>query len=209
MSSIRGLAEVLQAGKIKDKAKQDELISLMADESSRLSRFLHNILDFGKIEQQVKTYNFQNAEIQSVVRETVKLFLYRSESDGFVLQTNLPENPILLEIDKDAVKQALTNLIDNAIKYSSDEKDIVIQVVEKEKQVEIQVKDKGLGIPSNEREKIFKGFYRHAEASRHNPKGAGLGLKIVKHIMEAHKGEVKVESQPNKGSTFRLIFPKP
>jgi signal transduction histidine kinase len=209
MSSIRGLAEVLQTGKIKDKAKQDELISLVADESSRLSRFLHNILDFGKIEQQTKTYNFQNAEIQSIVRETAKLFLYRLESDGFVLQTNMPENPLFLDIDKDAVKQALTNLIDNAIKYSSDEKEIAIQVVEKEKQVEIQVKDKGLGIPSKEKEKIFNGFYRHAEAKQHSPKGVGLGLKIVKHIMEAHKGEVKVESQSNKGSTFSLIFPKP
>ena len=209
MSSIRGLAEVLQAGKIKDKAKQDELISLVADESGRLSRFLHNILDFGKIEQQTKTYNFQNVEIQSVVRETAKLFQYRLESDGFVLKTNLPENPLFIEIDKDAVKQALTNLIDNAIKYSSDKKDIMIQVVEKEKHVEIQVKDKGIGIPSKEREKIFEGFYRHAEASRHNPQGVGLGLKIVRHIMEAHKGEVKVESQPNRGSTFSLIFPKP
>ena len=209
MSSIRGLAEVLQAGKIKDKAKQNELISLVADESARLSRFLHNILDFGKIERQTKTYIFQNAEIQPVVRETVKLFLYRLKSEGFVLQTNLSENPLLLEIDKDAVKQALTNLIDNAIKYSSDEKDIVIQVVEKEKQVEIKVKDKGIGIPSKEKEKIFEGFYRHAEASRHNPKGAGLGLKIVKHIMEAHKGEVKVESKSSRGSTFSLIFPKP
>jgi len=209
MSSIRGLAEVLQAGKIKDKAKQDELIGLVADESSRLSRFLHNILDFGKIEQQAKTYNFQKAEIQSVVKETVKLFLYRSESDEFVLKSNLPENPLFLEIDRDAVKQALTNLIDNAIKYSSDKKDIMIQVLEKEKQVQIQVKDKGLGIPPEEIEKIFEGFYRHAEASRHNPKGVGLGLKIVKHIMEAHKGEVKVVSQPSRGSTFSLIFPKP
>jgi signal transduction histidine kinase len=209
MSSIRGLAEVLQAGKIKNKAKQDELISLVADESGRLSRFLHNILDYGKIEQQTKTYNFQNVEIQSVVRETVKLFLYRLELDGFVLQTNLPENPLFLKIDTDAVKQALTNLIDNANKYSSDKKDIMIQVIEKEKQVEIQVEDKGLGIPSKDREKIFEGFYRHAEAIRHSPKGVGLGLKIVKHIMEAHKGEIKVESQPNRGSTFSLIFPKP
>jgi K+-sensing histidine kinase KdpD len=209
MSSIRGLAEVLQAGKIKDKAKQDELISLMADESSRLSRFLHNILDFGKIEQLTKTYNFQKVEIQSVVKETVKLFMYRSESDEFALKTNLPENPLLLEIDKDAVKQALTNLIDNAIKYSSDKKDIVIELLEKEKHAEIQVKDQGLGIPAEEKQKIFDGFYRHAEASHLNPKGVGLGLKIVKHIMEAHKGEIKVESQPNKGSTFSLIFPKP
>jgi signal transduction histidine kinase len=209
MSSITGLAEVLQAGKIKDKAKQDELISLVADESSRLSRFLHNILDFGKIEQQTKTYNFQNTEIQSVIREAAKLFQYRLESDGFVLQTNMPENPLFLEIDKDAVKQALTNLIDNAIKYSSDRKDIVIQVVEKEKKVEIQVKDKGIGIPLKEKEKIFEGFYRHAEATRHYPRGVGLGLKIVKHIMKAHKGEINVESQPSRGSAFSLIFPKP
>jgi signal transduction histidine kinase len=209
MSSIRGLAEVLQAGKIKDKAKQDELINLVADESSRLSRFLHNILDFGKIEKQTKTYNFQKEEIQSVVKETVKLFLYRSESDEFVLKTNLPENPLFLEMDRDAVKQALTNLIDNAIKYSSEKKDIEIQILGKEKQVEIQVKDQGLGIPPGEKEKIFEGFYRHAEASQHNPKGVGLGLKIVKHIMEAHKGEIKVKSQPNKGSIFSLIFPKP
>jgi len=208
MSSIRGLAEVLQAGKIKDKAKQDELISLVAEESSRLSRFLHNILDFGKIEQQTKAYNFQKAEIQSVIQETVKLFLYRSESDEFAFKTDLPENPLFLEIDRDAVKQALTNLIDNAIKYSSDKKDIVIQVLEKEKHAEIQVKDQGLGIPPEEKEKIFEGFYRHAEASQHDPKGVGLGLKIVKHIMEAHKGEIKVESQLNKGSTFSLIFPK-
>ncbi len=209
MSSIRGLAEVLQAGKIKDKAKQDELISLVADESGRLSRFIHNILDFGKIEQQAKTYNFQKEEIQSVVRETTKLFQYRLESDGFVLKTNLPGDPLFLEIDKDAVKQALTNLIDNAIKYSSDKKDIKIQVVEKEKQVEIQVEDKGIGIPTGEIEKIFEGFYRHAEASRHSPKGVGLGLKIVKHIMEAHKGEVEVMSQQHKGSTFSLVFSKP
>jgi len=95
MSSIQGLAEVLQAGKIKDKKKQDELISLVASESSRLSRFLHNILDFGKIEQQAKTYKFQKKEIQSVVKETAKLFQYRLESDGFLLRTNLPENPLL------------------------------------------------------------------------------------------------------------------
>ena len=209
MSSIRGLAEVLQAGKIKDKAKQNELISLMVSESSRLSRFLHNILDFGKIEQQVKTYNFQRVEIQSVIEEAVKLSQYRLESDGFVLRINLPRNPIFLEIDQDAVKQALTNLIDNAMKYSSDEKEIVIQLIEKEKQAEIQVKDKGIGIPSREKKKIFEEFYRHADASRHNPKGVGLGLKIVKHIMEAHKGEIKVESKQNKGSTFSLIFSKP
>jgi len=208
MSSIRGLAEVLQEGKIRDKAKRDELLSLVASESSRLSQFIHNILDFGKIEKQDKTYNFQEVKLQPLIKEVVKLAQYRLESEGFIIRTHMPRKPLFLDIDSDAVKQALTNLIDNAIKYSSDEREIVINIVEEEKEVEIQVVDKGIGIPPEEQEKIFEGFYRHAEAVRNNPKGVGLGLKIVKHIMDAHRGEIKVKSQPNKGSTFSLIFHK-
>lgn len=209
MSSIRGLTEILQEGKIEDKLKQDELLGLVASESSRLSRLLHNILDFRKIEHKVKTYNFQKAEIQFVIQEVLKLFRHRLEKDGFLLRIDLPKNPLFLEIDQDAVRQALTNLIDNAIKYSSDKKEIDIELIERERQVEIQVRDKGIGIPLDEQEKIFEKFYRHHEAIQHEPKGVGLGLKIVKHIMNAHKGVIEVKSQHNKGSTFSLIFPKP
>jgi len=209
MSSIRGLAEVLQTGKIKDKAKREELLNLVASESGRLSRFLHNILDFGKIEQQSETYDFQKAKIQSIIKEVVKISRFRLESEGFAFRTHLPKKPLFLDIDQDAVKQALTNLVDNAIKYSSDEKEIVINLIEREREIEIQIKDKGIGIPPDEQEKIFKGFYRHPEAIESNPQGVGLGLKIVKHIVEAHKGEIRVESQPNSGSTFSLILPKP
>lgn len=207
MSSIRGLAEILQEGKIKEKAKQEELIRLVATESSRLSRFLHNILDFGKIEQNKKTYNYQKKELQSVIKEVVQLFQYRSDSDEFVLNTKMPGKPLFLKVDQDAVMQALTNLLDNAIKYSSDEKEIVVELVPREKQVEIRIKDKGIGIPAGEQKKIFEGFYRHAEADRHSTKGVGLGLTIVKHIMRAHGGEIHVESQPGEGSIFSLIFP--
>lgn len=209
MSSIQGLAEMLQAGKIKDKAKQEELLGLVAGESSRLSRFLHNILDFGRIEQKVKSYNFERIEIQSLIKETLKLFQQKIESEKYVLNIDLPEAPLFLEIDQDAVKQALTNLIDNAIKYSSAKKEIAIRIVDKGKEVEIQVKDRGIGIPEEAKEKIFEGFYRHADAVRHSPKGVGLGLKIVKHIIEAHRGEIRVESQVNQGTVFTLVFPKP
>jgi two-component system phosphate regulon sensor histidine kinase PhoR len=208
MSSIRGLAEVLQAGKIKQKSKRGELLDLVASESTRLSRLLHNILDFGKIEHQIKTYNFQEVEIQSIVKEVVELFRQRLKDEGFVLKTHLPENSITLKIDQDAVKQALTNLIDNAIKYSAKVRQIDIQIIDKKKQLELKVKDKGIGIHPEEQKKIFEGFHRHPEAIHHNPEGVGLGLKITKHIMEAHKGKIKVDSQPNKGSTFCLIFPK-
>jgi len=209
MSSILGLAEILQAGKIKDKTKQGELTSLLASESSRLSRFLHNILDFGKIEQNVKTYKFQKMAVQPLIQETVKLFQPRLDSEGFLLETRLPEEPVSLEVDSDAVRQALTNLIDNAIKYSSKEKVIAVELTQEGKRVEIRVRDKGIGIPKKEQERIFDGFYRHEEAILHSPKGVGLGLKIIRHIMDAHRGEIRVESQPGEGSTFSLIFPVP
>ncbi len=208
MSSIRGLTEVLQEGKIKDKVKQDELLGLMASESGRLSRFLHNIFDFGKIESQVKTYHFQRQELKPIIEEVVELFRPRLEKEGFLLKVNLPQSSIFLKMDRDAIKQALTNLLDNAIKYSSDNREIDIELIETKENVQIRVRDKGIGIAPEEQEKIFDKFYRHPEASKLEPEGVGLGLKITKHIMDAHQGEVGVESQPKKGSTFSLIFPK-
>ena len=209
MSSIQGITEILQEQKVKNKAKRGELLDLMSSETGRLSRLLHNILDFAKIEQQVKSYDFQKVEIQPLIEDAVKLFRYRLDSDGFLLRTHFPEHPVYLEVDRDSVKQALDNLIDNAIKYSSIEKEIDIHLVEKKNQVEIRLKDKGIGIPLEEQDKIFDGFYRVLDAKPRSTKGVGLGLKIIKHIMTIHKGDIKVESQPNKGSTFALIFPKP
>jgi signal transduction histidine kinase len=208
MSSIHGITEILQEQKVKGKVKRGELLDLMASETGRLSRLLHNILDFAKIEQQVKSYDFQKADIRPLIEDAVKLFHYRLDSEGFVLRIHLPEHPVYSKIDRDAVMQALTNLIDNAIKYSPCEREITIRLVEQKKHIEIQVEDKGMGISVDEQEKIFKEFYRTADASEHNTKGVGLGLKIIKHIMAVHKGDVKIESQPNKGSTFILIFPK-
>lgn len=209
MSSIQGLTEVLQEGRIKDEARKGELIKLVASESSRLSRLLHNILDFGKIEHQAKSYDFQRAEIRELIQEVIKLFQYSLEKDGFILRTFFPKDPLYLIVDQDAVKEALTNLIDNAMKYSLDKREIDIEVIPMENYIEIQVRDKGIGVPLEDQEKIFDKFYRHPEAIRRRPKGVGLGLKIVRHIMQAHRGEIRVASQSMRGSTFSLIFPKP
>jgi len=208
MSSIQGLAEILQSGKIKSKEQREKYLNLMASESGRLSRFLHNVLDFGRIEQQAKKYNFQKTLIHDVIQEAAEVFGHVLESQGFELTMRLPEHPVTLDIDADAVKQALINLIDNALKYSTDKKVIDLELVDKEKGIEILVRDQGIGIPPEEQKKIFDKFYRAAEASRVCPKGAGLGLKIVKHIMQAHGGDVLVESEIGRGSAFRLIFPK-
>lgn len=208
MSSIQGLSEMLQDKKIKDKAREEELLGVMTAECSRLTRFVHNILDIGKIEQGLKTYNFSKTDIQGVIDEAVSLFLVNLNKQGFVLHREIPEKPVSLMIDRDAIKQALTNLIDNAINYSKDEREITLRLIENRDSVEVQILDKGIGISEEDQKKIFDDFYRSSEAIQRSPKGVGLGLRIVKHIMEAHRGEVRVQSELGKGSLFSLVFPK-
>jgi signal transduction histidine kinase len=209
MSSIQGLAEILQSGKVKDKEKREQFLNLMASESGRLSRFLHNVLDFGRIEQRVKTYQFQRTDIVTLIHEVLAVFQQTLDSQGFTLELHLPQSPLFLEVDGDAVKQALINLVDNAIKYSAEKKVLEINLQDRERELEIQVRDQGIGISMEEQEKIFDKFYRVAQAEKLSPKGAGLGLKIIKHIMAAHHGQVRVRSEIGKGCTFMLIFPKP
>ncbi len=209
MSSILGLSELLKGGKIQESAKQEELLNLITAECTRLSRFLHNILEFGKIERDAKQYNFEHTEIQTVIKEMLKLFEPRLKSEEFKLETRFPKNPVFVDIDRDAVKQSLTNLIDNAIKYSQERREIDVRIVEGENQIEIQIQDRGVGIPEKEQFKIFQDFFRSPEAARQCPGGVGLGLKVVKHIMEAHNGKVQVRSKHGRGSTFSLIFLRP
>ena len=209
MSSIHGISEILQQGKIKGEKKQDELLSLMVSECDRLSRFLHNVLDHAKIEHEAKIYCFREVDICLLLGDILKLNENRFQSLGFCVSQNIPKKAMWLNIDPDAIKQALTNLLDNAIKYSRDKREISIKLAKKSQFVEIHIKDKGIGIHESELDKIFNGFYRSEEAQQVNPKGVGIGLKIVMHIMEAHGGQIRVKSQNNKGSTFILIFPKP
>jgi len=208
MSSIQGLTELLQEGKIKDRAKREEIIGLLASESGRVSRLIHNILDFAKIEQQRKTYHLESTEVRPLIEEAVKVLSHRIEQEGFRLQSSFPQDAVVLSVDKDAFKQVLINLIDNAMKYSPEDKEIEIQVLDQPGEVEVEVSDRGIGIRPEQKDRIFDKFYRAPEAARVNPKGVGMGLKIVKHIMDAHHGEVRVESRPLGGSTFRIIFPK-
>jgi signal transduction histidine kinase len=208
LSSIHSLSEMLQDGRVKDKTKKEELLSVMTDECSRLTRFVHNILDIGKIEQNVKTYNFSWEEIQPIIGDAIALFHGELTKEEIVIHKEFPEKIIKLKIDKDAVKQALTNLLDNAIKYSKNGGEITVRLLENIDSAEIQIQDKGIGIFLEDQKKIFDDFFRSPEALRKSPKGAGLGLRVVKYIMEAHKGEVRIKSQPGEGCLVSLVFPK-
>ena len=208
MSSIQGVAELLQSGKIRDAAQREKFLTLMVSESGRLSRFLHNVLDFGRIEQDVKTYRLNPLSVQDAVRDAVEAFGTLLEAQGAAVRVTAPEAPLVIDGDEDALKQALMNLIDNAIKYSPIDKNVELAVLERDTEVEIRISDHGIGIAPQDQPRIFEKFFRTAEAGTISPRGAGLGLKIVKHIIEAHRGTILLESEVGRGSVIRLIFPK-
>jgi signal transduction histidine kinase len=110
-------------------------------------------------------------------------------------------------LDRDAIEQAVLNLLNNAVKYSAGEKRIIVRVASRNAQVAIEVADRGIGIPRDEHVKIFEQFYRVNTGLVHDTKGSGLGLAIVKHIVEAPGGRIEVESSPGKGSRFILLLP--
>lgn len=209
MSSLQGLSEMLQQEKVKSEAKRAEMAHLLANECQRLSQFVHNILDFGRIETKTKQYNIQDLVLQPVIEDVVSLLKFGRGAEKRTVQIHMPEKPVILKADRNALRQALINLLDNAFKYSSQEQEIDVVVIEEAKAVEIRVQDRGIGISPRDQKKVFEGFHRAEDAVRKQPHGVGLGLKVVKHIMKAHNGDIRVESQPQQGSTFCLVFPRP
>jgi signal transduction histidine kinase len=143
-----------------------------------------------------------------VVADTLKTFEIVLEQNGFTVKLERPSLPLpQVVIDPDAIAQAFINLLDNAVKYSRGSKEIGVKLAEEGDTVTISVIDHGVGIADEERGKVFEKFYRVGNSLVHDVKGSGLGLSIVKHIVEAHHGRVTVESEPGRGSVFIIRLP--
>ncbi|MEW6735164.1 MAG: HAMP domain-containing sensor histidine kinase, partial [Acidobacteriota bacterium] len=208
LASIRVFGEFLRLGRVKAPEKILEYGEYIEMESRRLTQLINNILDFSKIESGRKIYNFEETDLTAVIVETLKAFEVRLNQHGFTVDFQPPQQPLPAAIvDADAVAQAFVNLLDNAIKYSEASKEIIVRLEHKDRYVTISVTDHGIGIPAQEQEKIFEKFYRVSTGLVHNVKGSGLGLSIVKHIVEAHGGLVTVNSKLGLGSTFTIYLP--
>ncbi len=208
MTSLQSISELLKSGKVADPARRERLLELMAGECGRLGRYLHNVLDFGRIEQDVKSYDLRETDLVPVVAGVVEIVRSAAAEDGLELEVSMPDGPLAVEADADAVRQAVLNLVDNAVKYGRGRKRVAVSLAATPDGAEIAVRDNGIGIAAGDRERLFDAFYRSPEAVRHDPKGVGLGLMIVKHVMDAHGGAVGIESEPGRGSTFTLRFPR-
>jgi signal transduction histidine kinase len=208
LASIRVFGEFLKLGRVKDEARIREYGEYIETESRRLTQLINNILDFSKIESGQKNYHFAMANIADVIAKTLKTFEVRLEQSGFKILYEPPAHPLpIAEMDAEAIGQAVLNLLDNAVKYSGESRVIQVRLGAADKLITIAVTDHGIGIPASERDKVFEKFYRAGDCLVHDVKGSGLGLSIVKHIIEAHRGFVTVTSEPGTGSTFTIHLP--
>jgi two-component system phosphate regulon sensor histidine kinase PhoR len=164
-------------------------------------------LNFSRIESGKKQYHFKETDLNQVVQNLLEMYEFHIQNKGFRLTTALDTEIPRIQADEEAVAEAVLNLLDNAIKYSEVEKVIEIRSRLREREVILDVEDHGIGIDAAHAKFIFDKFYRVSNSLVHNTKGSGLGLTLVKHIMEAHQGRVELNSTPGKGSRFSLIFP--
>lgn len=207
LALIRLYAETLELGRITTQEKKQQYYRIIRKESERLTALINNILDFSRIEAGRKEYEFRETDIAELVHNTLDSYRYQIEQQGFAFEEKIDSNLPAVPVDREAIARALVNLVNNALKYSRDEKFVAVKLYRDNGVVKLEVADRGIGIARRDQSKIFEKFYRAGDPLVHNTKGSGLGLSLVRHITEAHGGEITVESTPGKGSKFVLSLP--
>lgn len=177
---------------------------IITRESQRLTTLIDKVLDFSRIERGQKTYHLADGDLRRVVEETLASYESYLRHRGFSVEIDI-RTPPPARFDADAVAEALVNLLDNAVKYSSESRWIGVRLSERGPDAALEVEDRGIGIADSDRQRIFGQFFRAGKQT--GTGGYGLGLFLVKHIMDAHGGRIDVESEPGRGSLFRLVFP--
>jgi signal transduction histidine kinase len=207
LSLIRLYAETLEMGRLKNPDKYQEYYQTIRKESERLTALINNILDFSRIEAGKKEYEFRETDVGELVHNTLDSYRYQIEQSGFAIDEEIEDGLPLLQADREAIARSLVNLINNAVKYSADDKSLAVRVYRSNGSVNLEVADHGIGIPRSEQTKIFEKFYRVSDPLVHNTKGSGLGLSLVSHVVHAHGGQVWVDSTPGHGSRFTVLLP--
>jgi signal transduction histidine kinase len=206
LTSMRQFTEMLVEDEKLPVDKRHAYYHAQERATRRLSRLVESLLDFGRMEAGARPYRFERLDVGRLVKSVVEEFRQETGSETLVIECKAPASGPVVNGDREALAQALWNLLDNAVKYSSDSATIHVEV-EAANQVAIHVRDQGLGITPSERRRILRKFVRGSSAKACGIKGTGIGLAMVKHIVDAHGGKVLIDSEPGEGSTFTIQLP--
>ena len=180
---------------------------LQIQAAERLRRSVESLLDFSRMEAGAKHYRMEVQDAGALAEEAVDAFAAESVAAGFRIRYERPAQPMPLLGDRDALSHVLWNLLENAVKYSGESRDVEVAVSTRERHVALSVTDHGIGVPPAERARVFARFTRGEEAIRQGIRGTGIGLAMASHIVEAHGGKIELESESGKGSRFTVQLP--
>jgi signal transduction histidine kinase len=209
LTSMRHLTELLASGAVASDERKADYYELLSHETERLHRLVESLLSFGRMTAGAYAWQLQAIDprdlLEGIAAEFRREPMARGRELVCEIETNLPR----LELDRDALSRAIWNLLENAAKYSPPGTLICLFARRNGAFVRLGVGDQGVGIPAAEQQAVFQKFVRGAGAKRAGIGGVGIGLALVRQIVEAHGGTVQVESEPGRGSTFTLVIPCP
>jgi two-component system phosphate regulon sensor histidine kinase PhoR len=208
LTSIKGFVEALRDGAINDPEKSLQFLSIISQHADRMNKIVTDLLQLSRIESKDFILKIEPFLVKELLDEVFSTLKSSSEEKSQILEISLPSPDLKIYADRHWITQALTNLVDNAIKYTPEKGKIKIEAKDKGESVEISVIDNGIGIPQKDLPRIFERFYRVDKGRSRESGGTGLGLSIVRHIIEAHGGKVEVKSQEGKGSEFSFRLKK-
>ncbi len=207
LALINMFAETLLLNRVPNEEKKQEYYEIITKETSRLKNIVNKILNFSQIENKKRSFDLQQDSLNDILSETIHTYSFHLSNKGFEYQLEMADADLMINCDREAITEAIINLIDNAVKYSGESKRINIFSGQEGNYAFVGVSDFGIGIDQKKQKLIFEKFFRVTEGDIYNVQGAGLGLSIVKNIMDAHKGKIEIESSLGKGATFKLLFP--
>jgi signal transduction histidine kinase len=207
LASMRMLVDTLREGRYRGESQLQEYLDMVASENLRLSRLIDNFLTLSRLERNEHAIVLQPTRTREVIDQAVHAMRAKLEVPGchFTLDVVEPLPDILA--DRDALAMVLVNLLDNAVKYTGEEKRIDLRARDASGRVFISIQDNGIGLSKAERKNVFRRFYQVDQKLSRSGGGCGLGLALVQHIMEAHGGRVDVNGQLGRGTTFTISIP--
>ena len=204
ITSIKGFAETLIEGAKNDEESLNMFLNIILKESNRIESLVMDLLDLSHIEQQNEiTTSYMN--LSELAYTTIDNLQNQAQNKNITIESKI-ERDVIFKANENKIAQVITNLLSNAINYSTNDNKVIVSVYREGKRVNLEIQDFGIGISAEEQKHIFERFYRVDKARSRDSGGTGLGLSITKHIVESHNGRISVISRLNEGSTFKVTF---
>jgi signal transduction histidine kinase len=207
LTALCQLSELLKRGRVATDQDRLEYYELLYSESHRLHRLVEGLLNFGRLESGKWQFHFEDLDAAALIRESVDEFAATQHARGYHFELTAQAESSVIPADREALGCVFWNLFENAVKYSPECETVWVDLAKNGKQVVIAVRDRGIGVGPRERHRIFGKFVRGSAARDRGIRGTGIGLALARQIVRAHGGDITLESELGKGSTFRVLLP--